>query len=278
VTDTAVDWPTVLANGLEVPEGVALEDLYGALSGMLLAADPAVRDDTAYPILATWVARGEFDGRLRRVGDDMADRLWHPEIQARTFATLILGWAVRRDGLTGELDDDTVRRWRDAFVAWWRDETDLRGWDAERGWLHAVAHGADTVRAFGRSPRLGPDDLSALLDLVVARVMESGDHLYAHGEDDRLAYAVTTILGRTGSTGWLAPLAAAFESGEPGPVPPFAANALRFLNSTYVAVHRGVERSEPYGGDKILIVPPPAAVEILDAIAEVLRLPVGWIG
>jgi hypothetical protein len=40
-------------------------------------------------------------------------------------------------------------------TAWWRDEADLRGWDAGLGWLHGVAHAADTLRAFGRSPRLG---------------------------------------------------------------------------------------------------------------------------
>jgi hypothetical protein len=276
VTDTAVDWPAVLENGLEVPEDVAREDLYVALTGMLAAPDPAVRDDTAYPVLATWVARGEFDGMLHRIGDDMVARLWHPEIQARTFATLILGWAVRRDALTGELDDGTVRRWREAFAAWWGGETDLRGWDDDLGWLHAVAHGADTVRAFGRSPRLDDEELAGLLALVVARVLDSGDYLYAHAEDDRLAYAVATILGRLASTDWLVPLRVAMEAGEPGPVPPFAANAIRFLNSTYVAVHRGVERSEPYGGDKVAILPPPA--EILDAIAEVLRLPTGWLG
>ena len=34
----------------------------------------------------------------------------HPEIQARTFATLILGAVIRRDAVTGELTDERVRQ------------------------------------------------------------------------------------------------------------------------------------------------------------------------
>ncbi|MEP7023134.1 MAG: hypothetical protein ABJB47_04855 [Actinomycetota bacterium] len=40
--------------------------------------------------------------------------------------------------------------------------------DAELGWLHAVAHSSDTLRAFGRSPRLTRRSLQDLLELAVA--------------------------------------------------------------------------------------------------------------
>lgn len=76
--------------------------------------------------------------------------------KARTFAPLILASAVNRDTATGagHLDATTVRRWLNGFITWWVAETDIRGWDDELGWLHAVAHGADLAGAFGESPTL----------------------------------------------------------------------------------------------------------------------------
>jgi hypothetical protein len=188
------DWAAVLSNDFAVPERRSLPDLADELCAMLASPAPQVRDDTAYPILAIWTARGVLDGHLSRLGDRMAGRLGDDEIQARTFAVMILAWVVLRDARTGELAADRVPRWRDAFAAWWRVEADLRGWDARLGWLHAVAHGADALRAFGRSPRLGTADLRGLLDLVVDRLFADAGYLFAHGEDDRIGYALASVL------------------------------------------------------------------------------------
>src|SRR5688572_16037843 len=151
------------------------------LCGMLASPDSRIRDDTAYPVLAMWTARGVFDGHLAALGDRMAEWLRHDEIQARTFATMILGWVVLRDARTATLGSDRVPRWQAAFADWWAGESDLRGFDGTLGWLHAVAHGADTVRAFGRSPRLGAAELTGLLDLTVTRLLADAGYLFAHG-------------------------------------------------------------------------------------------------
>jgi hypothetical protein len=135
--------------------------------------------------------------------------LGHPEIQARTFATLCLALVILRDSITAELDDATVLCWRDEFAAWWSAETDLRGHDEQLGWLHAIAHGSDAVEALGRSPRLGQTDLTALLELTAARMITPSGYLLGHGENDRMSYALASILARPelseqDATGWLA--------------------------------------------------------------------------
>jgi len=43
---------------------------------------------------------------------------------------------VLRDARTSELDDEHAFRWLADFRSWWPAETDLRGWDAQLGWLH----------------------------------------------------------------------------------------------------------------------------------------------
>ena len=63
---------------------------------MLASPDPVVRDETAYEQLAGMIRAGALDDRLVEIGDAMAERFTHPEVQARTFAPLVLAAVVRR--------------------------------------------------------------------------------------------------------------------------------------------------------------------------------------
>lgn len=272
-------WADVIADDFTVPAGRPRAEMVAELLAMLAAPDPGVRDDTAYPVLATWVGRGILDGALDGLGSRLTDLLGHPEIQARTFATLVLGWVVRRDAVTGELSTAEVRTYRDSFAAWWSAEEDLRGYHPELGWLHAAAHGADTVRALARSPRMDADDLAGLLDLTTRRLMTPTRYLFADGEDQRLAHALAAVLCRpelADPTGWLSPVRAAIEAGEPGPVPAWAANTLRTLTALYVVADRGMRWYDPVTRDRSEITTPPAPVR--DAVADVLRVADPYLG
>lgn len=80
----------------------------------------------------------DLDGQLADLGQRVIGLFGHPEIQARTFAALILAALVRRDAKADVLAAPTVLGWRDRFAQWWLAETDLRGFDDRLGWLHAV--------------------------------------------------------------------------------------------------------------------------------------------
>jgi len=224
------------------------------LLAMLRSPDPSERDEVAYFAMVRRVATGTEDASLVSLGDEMAGRLADPEIQVRTFGALILGEIVKRDASAEGADAGAVPRWRDAFAAWYPAETDLRGWDGRLGWLHAVAHGADTLAAFGRSPRLGREDLRGLLDVARSRMLARTDYVLRDQEDDRLGYALALVLSRpelsaADSVEWLAPVAADFERGEPGPVPAFASNAMRTLRSLYLLCDRGFRCPETTQGE-----------------------------
>jgi hypothetical protein len=248
---------------------------------MLGSPDPQVRDDTAYPVLAVWTGRGVLDGLLAQVGGQLAAQLSGGPVYQRTFAAISLSWVVLRDAVTGELDDGMVLGWLAEFSSWWLTETDLRGWDRQLGWLHAAGHGADLLRAFGRSPRLDEPRLRGLLDIAADRLLADDGYLYAHGEDDRIAYAVASVLTRTelpvtATAGWLARLHQAIAAGPPGPVPPWAANTLRTLAALYIFADRGVTWHNPATGSHGPPVLPAHATELKDQIAATLRLP--WRG
>jgi hypothetical protein len=275
------DWGDVLANDFKVPSDRPVLELADELCAMLGSADPKVRDDTAFPVLAYWVSRGVLDGCLGEFGDRLVGQFSDGPIYERTFAAISLTWFVLRDAQTSELDSETVLRWLDAFSRWWRTESDLRPWDPELGWLHAPAHGADVLRAFGRSPRLGEAELAGLLSLAVDRLLADEGYLYGNNEDDRIAYALATVLVRPEVTvseavGWIGRLHDAIAGGQPGPVPPWAANSLRTLAALYILADRGVRWFEPATDSHGPVVALPHAAAVKDRLAGTLRLP--WPG
>jgi hypothetical protein len=251
---------------------------------MLRSADPAERDDVAYFAMVHRISTGAEDDDLVALGDEMARRLTDPEIQVRTFAALILAEVVEHDMASGRATTGAVLRWRDAFAAWYPAERDLRGWDERLGWLHAVAHGADALAVFGRSPRLGRDDLRGLLGVAAERLLAETDYVLRDQEEDRLAYALALVLSRTeldeeDSVGWLAPICDAFTAGEPGPVPAFATNAMRTLRMLYLLCDRGFRFPEATRGDttaEVTHVAHPQALQ--DALADLLRLTWPYLG
>ncbi|WP_035792337.1 DUF2785 domain-containing protein [Kitasatospora mediocidica] len=251
------DWRNLLDDDTVRPT----PELIAGLSAALRSADPVVRDDQAFVLLSRWIPDLPVETR-RSLGAEMAGRFADPEIQARTFAPLILAGLVRRG------DHDPA--WAEAFARWYPAETDLRGYDAELGWLHAVAHGADLLGALGRCPRADP---VPLLELAAARLLAPTTHLFDAMEDDRLGVAIALTLTRPELTeqqavGWLEPIAAEFAGGRPGPVPAHVSNTLRTLRALYLLADRGV-RPHPYDGAPLAL---PHARAVREAVATVLAI------
>lgn len=201
----------------------------------LRSPDPVVRDDGAYLAAVRWIPVLR-SGERGRLGDRMTLHLKDPAVQARSFAPLVLARIVEAG--------DWRPQWWDAFAGWYPTETDLRGHDPDLGWVHAVAHGADLLAVLARHPGQPPQPLA---ELATARLLAPTNHLFDAQEDDRLAYALAQILGHPAlteadSVRWLAPVAAAFRAGEPGPVPAWASNAMRTLRMLYVLADRGLSR------------------------------------
>lgn len=228
-----VDWSAVIADNMQLPEGLTAPAALVELTEMLRSPDPVTRDDLA--TTAITLLLDDLDDATRiRLGDVMAARLTEPELHVRTFPPLILGGLVRRGAFR--------EAWLEAFEAWYPNEQDLRGYDPELGWLHAFAHGADLLGVYGRCEHVAPE---RMLRLGVARMLAPTDHVLRDQEDDRLAYALALTLTRTELTegdavAWLDEVVAEFENGEPGPVPPFASNTMRTLRCLYLFVDRGM--------------------------------------
>lgn len=261
----AARWQCIYENDCAVPHGASLPALVDELATALRDPDPAIRDGYPYVVLRTWIERDVIDAPLRaHLGAVMAARFEDPEIQARTFAPLVLDMIVSR----GDLDAS----WLTAFRRWFPAETDLRGYHPELGWLHAVAHGADLLGAFGRHPEVRP---TVMLDLAAARLLAPTDQLFAQQEDDRLAQGIARTLTRPELTEaeaveWLAPIEEEFAAGRPPGVPTTAAhtsNCMRTLRMLYILADLGVRpnRTAP-------LVPLPHGEALKRRLARVLAL------
>ncbi|GAA2268597.1 DUF2785 domain-containing protein [Kitasatospora cystarginea] len=240
------------------PSRVAALD---ALIADLRSPDPVLRDERAYSRATRWIPA--LDSAERQyLGDRMAARFSDPAVAARAFAPLVLARIVEAG--------DWKQEWWSAFADWYPAEADLRGHDPVLGWLHAVAHGADLLAALSRHPGQDPVPLA---ELAVARLLAATDHLFDAQEDDRLALALARILSHPDLTAaqsarWTDPVAAAFRTGEPGPVPAWASNTMRTLRMLYVLVDRGLRAPAPDG-------PPRTATHreaVLGALADTLAV------
>lgn len=230
----------------------------------LASPDPSVRDDVALSRLAEAVESGALGShQLERTGAILTTRLQHPDIWARSFAPLVLG--VLADAGTSR------EEWVRAMCRWYPEETDLRGHSPELGWLHAVAHGADGLAAYGRARSSDP---GLLLATLAARLVAPTDVVWHDQEDDRVAHALATVLTDPRLDGsdavrWLEPVSHLLTTGEPGPLPARVTNTLHTLRSLSVAL----EHELLVGGE-------PAAVPHRDAVRRAvtaaLRPPTAW--
>ncbi|HET7387705.1 MAG TPA: DUF2785 domain-containing protein [Nocardioidaceae bacterium] len=199
-------WDRVVAEGHKVPrdpQDPPLADLTAELTTMLGDPDPYRRDEVAYPTLATWVEDGVYDQLLEGLGDGMTEGLLvglgesgTDTVFRRSFSALVLAECIGRDQAEHLLAPETTLRWGDRVAGWLVRERDLRGFVSGKGWAHAVAHGADAIRALAGSESIGRLELTVLLDVIADRLLVPTEHAFAHGEDDRLAMATMSILRR----------------------------------------------------------------------------------
>ncbi|MFI5617637.1 DUF2785 domain-containing protein [Streptomyces sp. NPDC051567] len=255
-------WQAVHAADFAVPPTPGLTVLVDELAAALRDPDPEIRDGYPYVVLRTWIRRDVIGAELRAgLGAVMTSRFGDAEIQARTFAPLVLEMIVSQ----GDFDPD----WLAAFSRWYPAETDLRGHDPVLGWLHAGAHGADLLGAFGCHPDVRP---AQMLGLAAARLLAPTDHVFAEQEDDRLANAVSRVLLRpdlseADAVAWLAPVEADFAATPSGPAPAHTSNCMRTLRALYVLADLGVRL-----GEDSARTPLPHREAVKRRLAEVLSL------
>jgi hypothetical protein len=218
------------------------------LSGYLGSTDPELRDDIAYAVLSSWIYRqrivpvelrrtlmNEWIGNLSKgIGDRDSD-----SVLLRSFSALSLGILAILDNEAPYLERAEFERVLTASLTYLRNERDVRGFDAEKGWMHSAAHTADLLRFLARSRHLEVPEQGAILSAISEKVSVV-DHVFTHGEDERFARAVHSIVVRNdfdeaGFTRWVK-LVAVRPTAAPTPASLTAAQNRRNLLMSLFAV------------------------------------------
>jgi hypothetical protein len=255
-------WLAIAKNDYRVPDGESADALVLELNQYLGSPDPQLRDDCAYSIAAAWIYRDKrlSNGTLRSLlatwtanfrkglGETGSDGIF-----ARSFSALDLSTLAAFDNVKPFLEDAEFASLLSATLAYLEGEKDLRGFDPQKGWMHATAHTADLLKFLGRSPRLQPADQGLILAAIRAKLSAVG-HVFVYGENERLARAVESLalrpdFDRAAFSAWMEQLKAdgkrLWQNGpaiDPARFPPVQ-NSKDLLRSLYVDLAlRGQDR------------------------------------
>jgi len=198
-------WRAIVAARYVPPAGEDVTVLTSELAEMLASADPERRDDIAYSTLANWIyqrkiitgaALGSLTDRLvanltNGVGERGTDGIFR-----RSFSALTLAAIAARDNADPVLDVAAWHRVEEAALAYFAAEQDLRGYDADKGWMHSAAHTADLLKFLGRSRHLDTAGQARFLAAIGTK-LTTAPVVFTHGEDERMARALLSIVNRT---------------------------------------------------------------------------------
>jgi hypothetical protein len=132
-----------------------------------------------------------LDNLSNGIGDMETDSVF-----LRTFSVLLLAEIVHNDNKKPVLEKDQIQAILAKGLWYLEAEKDPRGHIPIKGWAHALAHTADLMLVLGKNRNTDKVDHEKILQGVATKLIHSTNWVYFHGEDDRLANAVTGILQR----------------------------------------------------------------------------------
>jgi Protein of unknown function (DUF2785) len=197
-------WQSIVNNDYALPVDQPLSILTAELLTTLGSTDLVLREDLTYPVLDTWIGRGYYSSadlwnmagqlshNLMRGADEQGTDLF----LLRSFSLLALTSIVYEDITHHWLEKNSVKQLLDQALIYLAAEKDLRGYDTEKGWLHAIAHVADYFFAFASHPSTEVSDLERIMNALADKISEPVAHVYVYDEDERLTRAVMAVLQR----------------------------------------------------------------------------------
>lgn len=204
-TRTREQWVALAKGGFVVPAGETASGLLVQMNGLLASPDPVLRDEVAYSAAEKWILRDRVvaPDDLRRLTAqwtaNLADGLGttgDDRVLKRSFSALCLSLVAAREAATPFMTADETQGVVDRMLDYLARERDLRGFDATKGWMHAVAHTADAFKFLARGPQWTPAMLPRLIDVVSAKTAEA-EAVFTWGEPQRVGFALQAAIRRS---------------------------------------------------------------------------------
>ena len=197
-------WFSLSRNDFQIPEGYTRSNLTEILFSYLASTDPDLRDEIAYTVYANWLkqemySKEDLKSHVEKLLSNLDKGIGETEsdtVFLRAFSILLLAEIVHNDNKKPIMEKDQIEEILDKGL-WYLDaEKDPRGYIPVKGWAHALAHTADLLLVLARNRNIDGADLSRMLSATSAKMVHSTDHIYIHGEDERLARAILETFRR----------------------------------------------------------------------------------
>ncbi|WP_226675174.1 DUF2785 domain-containing protein [Mesobacillus jeotgali] len=110
----------------------------------------------------------------------------------RAFSSLVIALILNRDRIDRFLPEETALKSIESSILYLQKEEDTRGYVAEKGWAHSIAHGADLLAEAVKHPLFDLALASECLNTIGGCILK--ETAYIDEEDERLIYAVIALL------------------------------------------------------------------------------------
>ena len=197
-------WTEISKNKFGIPAGNTLAELTRELFSYLGSTDPELRDDIGYTVFANWLKQERYSveeirGYIKELLANLHVGIGETESDSvflRTFSILFLAEIIHNDNKKSFLDKADILLVLEQGLWYATAEKDPRGHVPVKGWAHALAHTADLMLVLGKNRNLEEKDLSKILNTISEKIINTTNYIYIHGEDERLASAVSQTLHR----------------------------------------------------------------------------------
>lgn len=114
----------------------------------------------------------------------------------RSFSALIIGIVVEYLEEHEQLPQDVYEKIINLAIDYMDNETDVRGYVQETGWMHSVAHGSDLLATCVRSKYYSGDCNKVILKVIAKKLYQLNTDLscYIDDEDERQAFIIEALL------------------------------------------------------------------------------------
>ncbi|NVK55507.1 MAG: DUF2785 domain-containing protein [Alteromonadaceae bacterium] len=195
-TDNEVDiahWQVLKANQFNAV--AADEGLLAQLYACLAEPDPKLRDAIGYEgvvalLRNTQLTRTQQLALFERLTNDLTWQRNDEHGVFLPFVVLAYSEVMRADRINAYLEPAQRQQALDAIAGYVAQLQDYRGFDAESGWRHGVAHSADVLLQLALNPLLSAQQHQQIGDIIGQALLPNKPlHFYVYDEPARLARA-----------------------------------------------------------------------------------------
>lgn len=170
--------------------------------------DSQLRDDLIYTTWNYWITQDilskeqlnyilskSFDDQhlYYKLGEQATDSVF-----TRSFSLLLIAVLIEAHHRNSFIAEEHLDIMHQQLIHYMLHEKDSRGYVEEKGWAHAIAHGADVIESFAKSSLIASQYVEWLK--TIRNIICLSTNVYVHFEDERLARACMTILNANSLT------------------------------------------------------------------------------